>query len=282
MNNPIWLLQSNEFLEDTVNNLKLALNNNNIDYLEVIYNRLDKLSFTKTIEDNYHILKGRPIIEYGSIDFITSLRAKYPEFSPGSYGMTNTNCTDYYHQIPKDLLLNGDCIYVTWAEFSRNHLFYFNLFKTDKLFIRSNSGMKVLTGQVITLEDISYSIPTINHTSKVSDKTLILLSSVKPIPEYEYRFVIADRKVVTGCGYGWNRQDISQYPKKAHHIANILSNQEFQLDTVYTCDIHIDSNGDGKVVELNSFSSAGLYACDCDKIVKEVSGCAVADYIEFM
>ena len=45
----------------------------------------------------------------------------------------------------------------------------------------------------------------------------------------------------------------------------------YQPDFAYTLDLVIDVKGNVKLLELNSFSCAGLYACDMEKIVKSVS-----------
>ena len=49
-------------------------------------------------------------------------------------------------------------------------------------------------------------------------------------------------------------------------------------DPVYVIDIVEDNNGKFWLMELNSFSSAGLYACDKQAIVREVSAIATEEF----
>jgi len=41
------------------------------------------------------------------------------------------------------------------------------------------------------------------------------------------------------------------------------------------------SNGDILLLEINSFSCAGLYSCDYDKVVKAVSSAALKDWRDY-
>lgn len=62
----------------------------------------------------------------------------------------------------------------------------------------------------------------------------------------------------------------------ALRMAKAISRAEWQLDDVYVVDIAISGpevNGidPAMIIEFNSFCSAGLYACDRDRIVKDVT-----------
>ena len=54
-------------------------------------------------------------------------------------------------------------------------------------------------------------------------------------------------------------------------LVNKIATAEWQADRVYVCDIALLDNDVAKVIELNAFSSSGLYACDTLKIVEAVS-----------
>ena len=61
-------------------------------------------------------------------------------------------------------------------------------------------------------------------------------------------------------------------------MANTIAKLDWQPDIVYTCDIALLENGDVKVIELNSFSCAGLYACNIEDILIKVSEIALLEY----
>ena len=52
-------------------------------------------------------------------------------------------------------------------------------------------------------------------------------------------------------------------------------------DSVFVMDVCEDSDGRFWLLEINSFSSAGLYACDKAKIVKEVSAIAEEEWADW-
>ena len=48
---------------------------------------------------------------------------------------------------------------------------------------------------------------------------------------------------------------------------------------MYVCDVALLPDDTAKVIELNAFSSSGLYACDTYKIVEAVSRAAMREYL---
>jgi len=54
-------------------------------------------------------------------------------------------------------------------------------------------------------------------------------------------------------------------------------NKLWQPDIAYACDVGI-VNGSPKIIELNSFSSSGFYACDISKIIHAIDRVAIMEY----
>jgi hypothetical protein len=273
--NPIWIIQDNEFLEDEITKLKMALTFTNTEYKSILFDK-----FCKSIPAIY-VPYGHPVIIYGSIEFVKTVRKIHQEFIPGSYGFNKIDCSDYYTKIPSDLLLNSDYFYITWAEFSRNYKFYFSLFNTDRLFIRPNRGFKTFAGTAVILDYMIDNIVNMNRETGISDDTLILVSSFKELPNVEHRFVIVDKTIVSWSSYGWDSTNWSDFPidKKVFDAATKIATQDYQLDTAYTVDIVMVGN-DAKVIELNSFSSASFYNCNYENIVKAINMASINDFKE--
>jgi hypothetical protein len=105
----------------------------------------------------------------------------------------------------------------------------------------------------------------------VEDDDLILISSKKNI-KCESRFVIVDQKVVAGSTYRYDgKLDIrSDYFDGAKKVAEAMASLDWQPDVCYTCDIALH-NDKFKIIELNIFSCAGLYACDLEKVINAVN-----------
>ena len=62
---------------------------------------------------------------------------------------------------------------------------------------------------------------------------------------------------------------------------NILENVEFRPDPVFVIDICKADDGNFYLLEIGSFSCAGLYACNLEKIVSAVSKAAIEEYCQF-
>jgi hypothetical protein len=169
------------------------------------------------------------------------------------------DCTDYYYKVKN--LINRDFILIPKSYILQNANLIKRTFEGDRIFIRPNSSDKSFTGTTITKKwfekelDIIFSVNDYNARRKINDYELILFSSYKNI-ENEARAVVFDGKIVTCSTYIGNKE---------------LSDKDIELIDVSGCpgictvDINIDTL---EIIEVNSFSCAGLYNCDTDKIVK--------------
>lgn len=269
---PTWLIHN--YAQDEFDQIKAALETTNTPYQEVKY---------QSIMDNIDV-SALPsaescVVLYGSIQFVKAI-AKLNVYTPGAYGFSNkTDCANYYPKIPQKLLLNYPYAITTWAELKRSKEHFKKMFFNTALFVRPNSGNKVFPGQSIYHDQWDQTIKLIEDTSSVNDETFILVSNPKNIKSDEYRFVIVDKKVITGSKYNWAKECSLVYPENARELAQTIADQDWQLDSAYTCDIAITPVGP-KVIELNSFSMAGLYASDRVLIVEAINETAMRDYNE--
>lgn len=228
--------------------------------------------------------KNECVVAYGSIEFLKSIGYYEKNYIPSFYMQeTQLSCRHYLPQIPSYLLLNADYIMLPYGEFKRRGEQAFDYFKTNKLFIRPDSGLKTFAGTTIHLDDFDYEINTLDKLTSATDDTIILISKIKPIHK-EYRIVIADRKVIASSQYKENDKVImiEGAPDGAINVANAVAKLEWQPDTAYTVDVAELDNGLFKIIELNSFSCAGLYACNIRDVVKGISEVAEKDYKEIM
>jgi hypothetical protein len=216
------------------------------------------------------------VVCYGSHQFQRALNFKY---QPGSLGLTErTNALSYLSNLPLEWFLNQDSVFTTWAIFKARKEYWFELFGGDRVFIRPNSGFKTFTGVTVSLADWDHEILGLDKTSSVMEETLIMVGGIKEILG-EFRFVIADGKVIAGSEYRWdNVLDIRiDYPEECRALAQQVAEHDWQVDVAYTCDVALVPGG-VKVVELNSFCCAGLYACDIEDVVRGVSEAAYREW----
>lgn len=206
------------------------------------------------------------VVFHCSIEYAKNAKMRlYNVFFPGD---TKLGCDIYYRMFDSSILLNANNTILTKHDLLQSWEDWFNMYKSNILFIRPNSGDKQFTGGNFHLR--GYQEFT-DYTKHVDNKELLLIASSVYIKS-EYRFVICNKEVVTGSRYkldGFSSEECT-YPDKAFYIANKVAKNNWQPDVVYTVDIG-QINDEYKVIELNSFSTAGLYSCDKRKIIRAIN-----------
>lgn len=218
------------------------------------------------------------VVLYGSHQFVRAINTN-GRFQPGMLGVNNrTHASAYMSNLPLDWFLNRDAVFMTWAMFKRRARELFYDHDTNALFIRPDSGFKAFAGQVVHYGTIDEDIKTLDELSGVMDETMILVNTTQELLG-EFRFVIADGKVIAGSEYRWDgKLDIRRdWTPECEALAQSVADHPWQVDIAYTCDVALLEHG-VKVIELNGFSCAGLYACDLDKVVKGVSAAALREF----
>ncbi len=216
---------------------------------------------------NYNV----PIVAHGTIEFIREFRHEHQGACPGFYQNDNVRSFEKFAVPLRDFILNDDYYILPYNEFVKRGI-------KKPVFIKPLSGLKQFTGKVIAPHEFEHEIRSMNALERVDDDLLCVIASPKFI-KAEFRYIIADKKVVTGSEYRWDNildVRVDTLPE-CDALANTIANHDWQADFVYVCDIAMTDDGP-KVIELNSFSSSGLYACDTRKIVEAVSNVAIKEY----
>lgn len=159
----------------------------------------------------------------------------------------------------------------------------------EEFFIRPCADDKSFAGQVITKadflkwqDDVSKNAETSlgkDSYVQVSPYTSIMIAPIQEIGA-EYRFLVVDKKVVTGSRY------------KFGNVAGIMSQQPFEMIDEYivkfaqekaeqyqpggvrafVLDVALNENGDPKVLELGCINACGFYMCDTQKLIAAIEG----------
>jgi hypothetical protein len=216
-----------------------------------------------------------PTLFYGSKKFV---RQHSQLYAPGSFGDTPRSSVSFYMtHLPREWFLNRYALMTTWGDFCVRREYWLN-FAGGRAFLRPDTGSKLFTGLVVDRDNVDHEINSIQQLSHMAAEDFVWTARAKEI-HGEFRFVIADGQVIAGSEYRWDgRLDIrSDYPEECRELAQRVASHPWQLDRVYTCDVCLSEDG-VRLVELNGFSSAGLYACDLDAVVAGVSAAAVAEH----
>ena len=140
-------------------------------------------------------------------------------------------------------------------------------------FMRPYHDTKSFAGQIINRGDFQdwkekiRRIQDENYTT-ISTNTLVVVAPLKKILR-EYRFFIVDGRVITGSLYKMgDRVTYQENTDDAGAFAQKMT-FDFEPSRAFVLDIALTEEG-YKVIEANCFNSAGLYACDVNKIVNAV------------
>ena len=173
------------------------------------------------------------------------------------------SCIDYYPYINK-VLLNWKNSYFTSIDNFLNGRF---CWPSEKLFIRPNSGYKPFIPFSFTKQDFKVRR---QELSNLNDADFVLIAPHKNIQKewrvFLYQNNVGDSEYLSSCQY--LPEMIKDTPQDVIDLAKYASNL-YCADTFHSVDI-CESDGELYVLEINSFSCAGLYVCDTTPIINKI------------
>jgi hypothetical protein len=221
-----------------------------------------------------------PVLFLGSINMTNTAFERMPHCYPVAYcNQQNYLCTRYMSHYGK-YLFNDKYAIVSLKEFHRHKFFYYGIFGNESLiFIRPDSGQKPFQAQLIDLIDIDRFL----EINKNIEHELVVISCPKNI-RGEFRFVVSSKKeIISHSTYRFQDQvcKIPAVPVGATKLVKEILEVGYYPDSVFVMDVCEDHDNNYWLMELNSFSSAGLYACNKTDIVKKVSEIAEEEWKEW-
>lgn len=203
----------------------------------------------------------------GSTKFVDTYNRMFEEYDPFciTCNFDNYICSRYYQKIHHNDLLNSYCVWMPWGYLSTD---IFELFQTEKVFIRPDVGYKVFTGTTIGKKWFSKELEVIKSlpsTSGLTDNTMVLLSTCKKIIR-EARFLMGPSGLIDGSWY--NEEGNNLQLKTLGDFANRAGRH---YDDFYTVDVADTEEYGPQIVEVNSFSSAGLYDMHAPTVVDAIT-----------
>jgi len=208
----------------------------------------------------------------------------HKSFKPGIFLTPNNyKCTKYYKHFG-DYLFNNEYVIMTVKETERNIDFLESKIgekESGRIFIRPDSGLKPFSGMVFLNRQPYFEHDWSYVKINTNEDDLLIISSPKSILS-EWRFVVVNGEVITGSLYKLDYDVCLEYadPDKDKHLYQFAQKMAdiYQPDPAFTIDLVVDVKGNLKILEINSFSCAGLYACDKKIIVDRVSKLALKNF----
>lgn len=219
------------------------------------------------------------VVFQGSINLAEQFQREKPNWLPGVYATwENYECTKYYHGLAP-YLLNRNYGFYNVSDLLEKQWEIFQLFGEDAtIWMRPSTGKKTFTARLVQLEDYDnfvkkWVVPFTQPTDKV------VVSTPKSI-NGEWRFICNRGTIIaTSCYiYQGNRIYVPSCPNGARAKCEDVLDFGYYPDNFFAVDICEDSEGKYYLMELNAFSSCGLYKCNKQEIVQQVSEDAVRFY----
>jgi hypothetical protein len=229
-----------------------------------------------------------PTVAYGSQNFVRFFIKNIPCI-PGPYPHNHEqtallSSVSYMSRIRAKWLMNKDFIFLPIGSLIEQPEKPFELFNSDSVFIKDNQAFKRFSGQVVEKQKFLETIQFLQDVHKLESSDLIIIAGPKKLLS-EHRFVIVGGEVIAHSTYmeDGNISIKEEVPLDVLTLAKDFAGQKL-FSFPYTVDFGV-INELGKrrarVIELNSFSCAGLYACDLEKVVLTVSQKALDDYHKY-
>lgn len=211
------------------------------------------------------------VVAHGDIELMTRIRNE-GRWTPGAFcAIERFFCSHYACHLGK-YLLNQRYMMLPFGELVRCQDFLFDSLGTDdRLFIRPDSPLKLFTGQVVSRSSFAADLEFMAFYEFPASE-IVLVSAPQQVV-CEWRFVVSNGRVVTGCHYKQGSELISRagYDQAAFELATVVASQDFQPDPVWVVDICQTADHAYHLLEIGGFSFSDLYACDMQKVVSAVS-----------
>jgi len=221
------------------------------------------------------------VLFYGSLGLMRQLLREKSWVPCGWCTLKNFECSTYYTYFGK-FLLNQNYIMMPASELLRQKEFVYNKMGIDGcVFVRPSSGFKEFAGAVVPFEKMDKNA--LGFGFYHENPELMTVVTTPKVISKEWRFVVAKKKVITGSQYRLGKdvepELVKTDCKAALYAQSIIDAVEWEPDPIYTLDV-CESDGKLFLLELNAFSTSGLYDCDLEIVVRVASEMAQEEWAE--
>jgi hypothetical protein len=183
-------------------------------------------------------------------------------------------CCKYYYPRLIGKILNTPHTFIPYGCLN---LVKEGLFKSfgqeDCIFVRPDSNRKIFTGTLVKREFWKERVELIGFYEVKPEELCVVAPPVNI--EKEWRFFVSNGKIITGSLYRDGSRSVRVLANEADtasakELLDYCTEQGYNPDSIWVMDMCETRAGRRCILEVGSFSSSGLYACDTDKIVEAV------------
>jgi hypothetical protein len=212
------------------------------------------------------------VVVFGCLGLVRAVYSKH-QWVPGVWAdFENLKCSHYLSHWGKHSIHKKYC-YLPWAEVNRQKDMLFDSFcdLKDQIFIRPDDNFKSFNGELVAPEHWDRFVRNV-ECYLPNTHTMCMISKPSKLVN-EWRFLIADGKVITGSEYF-----DEAYDPKAAEFAGKVASEDYRPHPVYVMDICQTDDGVYHLLEIGSVNGAGLYYMDIPKVVDAVNKAAQKEW----
>ena len=273
---PKWLFEADMFLEGNPERMVAYAAQKGWETKWVKY-----VPFSGGTYNQYPDSPDQCVIAYGSLNLTRQLMREKKWVPTAWCDHDILKCTSYYCHFGPYLLQQKYAMYPL-SEVNRKLKEIIEMFGDDgKIFIRPDNNYKSFSGIVVSQHKWDHWYKQ-NIGCYNLEPDLLCVVAKPQVIESEHRFVIADKKVVTGSKYIigdrlLDGEDGKGFDDSAAMWAEeVAASTTFQPHRIYAIDV-CTVNGQYRLMELGSINSCGLYGCDVTKAMDAMVGVAVEE-----
>lgn len=269
---PIWLIETGVWKDDNVPRMITILRELGIIVYAVPYSQYSAAEFEGVNED-------APVIFYGTINTVEQLRVSRPNWVPLSwFDSVAFSCRSYYAHWGRYLLHDRYGFYPLGELARLKDQLYETYGKQEMVFIRPDENNKSFSGRLVPSDNFPQWHAEL-QASNMDPATMAVVAEPAH-PGGEWRFVVADQKVISGTYYKW-AGELFPSPEDlqtAGRLAQEITAESWQPRAIYCVDVTRNRAGQYRLVEIGGINSAGLYHCDLLPIIQAMNEIAVREY----
>lgn len=267
-----WLLEP-EVFQDESEQLVAALKEMGVPHKVCTFGKPYEDYLTEFAEEDC-------VVFHGSLQFARLLQRK-AKWIPGVYCNLPKFEAKYYYPRFGEYLLNAEYVMLPFGDLRRRKEFLFWYVGQDGyLFVRPDSGFKTFTGFMVSEEEFDKEMKGL--AMRLDPEQLVVAAPPSQIGR-EWRLVVVENQVVAATQYK-HGHDLTRSRNMPQEVLDygqqVLNSVKYSPDSVWTLDI-CESGNRLWVLEVGSFSCAGLYDCDPKKVIEAVNAVALKEWQEY-
>lgn len=216
------------------------------------------------------------VVVRGSIQFCQMLQRE-AKWVPCVYcNWKAFECTNYFPKLKNHLLNGEEYMMLPYGDLLRQKEKIYHTFGVDDtVFIRPNRGNKIFTGEALKKEKFEKMVECLGFYDVQSSELCVITYPVNVVAEY--RFIVVDGIIIAGSKYRPTREEVVG-GSFWDYAQEVVSETQYNPNRVWSIDVCVTAGGRVKILEIGSFSSAGIYRCNTDAIVENVSRVALDEW----